>query len=352
MASNNFLRIVSQDIEEIVADDLPWEQFSGSVVVVTGASGFMGSYLVRILLSLYALNKVKNPVRVIGVVRNVGKSQQRFADILDLDNFTLCECNLSDPGDLDLKADWFIHAASQASPKYYNSDPVGTLAPNVIGTHHLLKLAKSSKAKGLIFFSSSEVYGDVGIKSRLSETDYGLVDPMMIRSSYAESKRMGENMCISWMHQHGVPIKIVRPFHTYGPGLDLADGRVFSDFIADVVAGRDIQMASDGQARRAFCYIADAMRGIFRVILLGEAGQAYNVANPQADLSILELANLMVKIFPEKNLRVQRKTSLDSAYMPSKYNNLLPDISKIKLLSWNPVVLPEDGFKRMATSYS
>ena len=162
---------------------------------------------------------------------------------------------------------------------------------------------------------------------------------------------MGETMCVSWLHQYGVPAKIVRPFHTYGPGINLDDGRVFADFISDIVNNRNIVMKSDGKAIRSFCYIADATVGFFTILLKGENGQAYNLSNNLAEVSILELANLLVKTFPEKNLTVERKDNGNSEYLKSEINKCSPDVSKIKGLGWQPKYSLEEGFKRAVESF-
>lgn len=351
MTVSNHLRIVADDIDEITKDDLSWSDFSGCSVVVTGAHGFLGSYLTRTLLSLHPAGKVKLPITVIGVVRDIEKARSKYADLLNDPTFSLVKADLSKPTSLTLTADWFFHAASQASPKYYGVDPVGTLAPNVVGTYRLLELAQKCNARALVFFSSGEVYGDVGSLELVSESSYGVLDPMEIRSCYAESKRMGENMCVSWMSQYGLPVYIIRPFHTYGPGLDLQDGRVFADFVADIVYNRDIVMKSDGSARRAFCYASDAIRGLFRVILKGSPGTAYNIANPNANLTILELARMLTSLFPDKQLKVRELASSSGPYLKSGVMQLVPDSTRLTQLGWTPRVSPQDGFRRMIESY-
>lgn len=351
MKISNFSNIISQDINNIIIDELPWEKFSGSKIVITGASGLIGSYLTRALLSLHTSGKVQQPIQVVGIVRNIAKAKNRFADLDEDINLTFIECNLCNPENLKVDADWFIHAASHASPKHYNIDPIGTLAPNVIGTYHLLKLAQAAGAKSFVFISSGEIYGDVGMDTDLTEKNYGTIDPSLIRSSYAESKRMGENICISWMHQFGLPIHIIRPFNTYGPGLDLKDGRVFVDFAADVITGRDIHIKGDGISRRSFCYISDAIRGIFHVILRGDAGESYNVANPDGDLSILELANLMANIFPEKNLQIRQDNANKNKNLSNQFKKILPDVKKLERLGWKAKISSTEGFKRMVNSY-
>jgi nucleoside-diphosphate-sugar epimerase len=163
---------------------------------------------------------------------------------------------------------------------------------------------------------------------------------------------MGENMCVSWFHQYNIPTKIVRPFHTYGPGLSLDDGRVYADFVADIVNNRDIIMKSDGSARRAFCYLTDAVQGFLTILLKGENGQAYNLGNPQGEISILELAVKLVDLFPEKGLKVLRQPIHDNPdYIPSQISRNCPDISKLLALGWQPQTSIEEGFKRTIGSF-
>ncbi|KAA6336830.1 GDP-6-deoxy-D-mannose reductase [termite gut metagenome] len=168
-------------------------------------------------------------------------------------------------------------------------------------------MAKRNPIVSFLYFSSGEVYGKVNDSiATVSETDYGYLDPMNVRSCYGESKRMGENICISYMHQYGIPVKVVRPAHTYGPGMDLNDGRVFADFVRDVAHNNNIVMHSDGSNSRAFCYLSDATIAFFIVLLYGTNGEAYNVANPLCEITIIELAEKLVKLFPDKKLKVEK----------------------------------------------
>jgi len=162
---------------------------------------------------------------------------------------------------------------------------------------------------------------------------------------------MGETMCVSWFHQFGVPVKIVRPFHIYGYGLKPHDGRVFGDFIFDIVNRRDIVMKSDGQVKRSFCYLADAVAGFFTVLLKGELCSVYNVGNDTTVITIIDLANRLVTLFPERDLKVIKKERiLSKGYLQSSVISTYPDITKIKQLGWKPVFSIEEGFTRAIES--
>ena len=346
--------VVSEDLASIVsAKGIDWSFFKGKTVLITGANGFLPAYMVKTLLHLnQTMFGPDERVKVIALIRNREKGAARFAEQLRLPHFSLIVQDVIVPINIERQVDIIIHAASQASPKYYSSDPVGTMLANVLGTHSVLELARRNQAT-VLYFSSGEVYG---IPSKpgaaISEHDFGYIDISNVRACYSEGKRAGETMCISYSHQYGIPVKIVRPFHTYGPGMALDDGRVFADFVADIVHNRNIVMKSAGQAIRSFCYLTDATIGFFSVLVNGENASAYNVANPRESISIIDLAQIMADLFPERGLSVVRGGAPSSnEYLPSAVKECTPDISRLEKLGWSPKMTLADGFRRTVLSF-
>ncbi|MFH1620269.1 MAG: NAD-dependent epimerase/dehydratase family protein [bacterium] len=346
--------IVREDIEGIIktGGEL-WPEFAGRTVLVTGASGLIPYYLTATLLILNETRLKGRECRVAALVRNRQKAEARFAEFLNRTDFKLIVQNVSAPLEIEGPVDYIVHAASQASPKYYGTDPVGTMLPNMIGTNNLLSLARERKSRGFLFLSGGEIYGLIPAgKIPTKESDYGWLDPVSVRSCYAESKRAGETLCASWRTQYGVPAVIARLAHTYGPGLSLDDGRVFADFVRDIVEGRDIEINSDGSAARSFCYVSDAVLGLFLLLLKGERGKAYNLCNEGACVSILELARALAGLFPEKKVQVKFSgREGGSGYIKSPVSKSCLDSSELRALGWDPLVGIKDGFTRTVLSF-
>jgi len=344
--------LLEEDLQYITDSDIPWNDLEGKNILITGANGMLPSYIVETILFLND-RKLKDKAKVFAVVRNIEKSQYRFRRYLNRQDLVFVIQDIKYPLEIKEKIDYIIHAASNASPKYYGVDPVGTLIPNTIGTYNCLEFARKNNIKSLLFFSSGEVYGAVENNNKpINENSFGKSDPTIVRSCYSESKRMGETMCISWYKQYDLPTKIVRPFHTYGPNMQLDDGRVFADFVSDIIHKKNIQLKSNGDAKRTFCYLADATIAFFIVLLKGQSGEAYNVGgNEKFEMTILELANTLVKLFPEYNLKVIKTEHSEIGYIKSEINRLIPDISKIQKLGWSPRISIQEGFQRTVRSF-
>jgi nucleoside-diphosphate-sugar epimerase len=337
-------KIIEEDMGFISNSDIPWEILEGKNILISGASGFLASYLTEAVLFLND-KKFKSKSKVFALVRDRKRAEQRFEEYKNREDLKFIFQDVCESINVNENVDFIIHAASHASPKYYDKDPVGTLDANVTGTRNLLELARKKKVRGFLFISSGAVYGQA-TKIPTSESDYGYLNPLDAGSCYAESKRMGETMCVSWFRQHNVPVKIVRPFNTYGPGMSFDDGRVHADFVADVVENKNIKVRG-GEAIRNFNYIADAIVGFFAVLLKGKNGEAYNIGNHDGEISIKDLANMLIKLYPEKKLKVEFEEGIKS-----RVNEYNPDLNKIYGLGWKPCHSLKEGFLRTIRSYS
>jgi UDP-glucuronate decarboxylase len=344
-------KTLEQDLKWIVNSVLPWDRFAGKSILITGASGCLPSYMAKTLLYLNKEKLKDNPCKVYALVRSLEKAQKRFADFSDAQDIFFLEQDVCFPLPEELKVNFIIHAASNASPTYYKSDPVGVLAANLLGTRQLLEFGKDHSVDGFLYFSSGEIYGEVKSSDfPIREETVGNVDPISLRACYAEGKRAGEALCKAYNHQFDVPAIVIRPFHTYGGGYDLNDGRVFMDFVRDAIQKDKIVMHSDGSATRAFCYIADAITGFFTALLKGSNGEAYNVASEQ-EISIIEFAQCVSSVFPTSISIEYSHQSRPTQYVTSPISRTLVCNSKLKELGWKESFSLLNGVKRMVNYY-
>lgn len=342
--------IIDDDLHTICAANLPWRELEGSRFLVTGAAGMLPAYFVETLLYLNETS-FRHPCHVVAMVRDISRAASRFEAYVGRGDLHLVAndvCEEADYGDFD----HIVHAASPASSSSFYSDPVGTLCANTIGTYRLLEMARHRHGTSLLFFSSGEVYGTGSRRGNpIKEDMFEGLDPTEIRSCYGESKRMGEAMCSAWSCQYGVPTKIVRPFHTYGPGLKLGDGRAFSDFVANVLSSQNIMLKSDGGSARCYCYLADATVAFFTVLLKGENAEPYNVGSHYV-LTVQELADLLISLVPEMELEVVREEAMAATGRHHEgHDDIRPDLTKISALGWHPTTTPEEGFLRTLRSF-
>lgn len=343
--------IIAKDIDFILNSKIDWERFRNKTVLITGAYGMLLSYITYTLLRLNELDSKFN-VTIIALVRDKEKARKRFGHLIENKYIKLFEHNLLSPIEISDDIDYIIHGASYASPHYFSTNPVAVLLPNILGTYHLLELARSKMVKGFLFFSSGAVYGKALTGEVVTEKDYGYLDPLDVMSCYGESKRMGENMCKCWHYQFGIPIKIVRSAHIYGPTMDIEnDTRVFANFVNNIIKKQQIVMKGDGSTRRSFCYIADATVAYFKVLLDGEEGEAYNVGNDAAYVSIKELADIFISTLSEKKLQIIVEKEKNN-YYKGKGEKMLMSSKKVESLGWGCAFSIGEGFKRTIESFT
>lgn len=340
---------------------LVFASMSGSELLVTGGAGFLGYYLVQAPLTWNRVNGEREPIRVTVHDRFYRGLPGWLAD-LDDPSLRLVERDVLAPMPVDEpRFDYVIHAASIASPTYYRRFPIETMDANVDGLRLLLDDAAdrahtSFPLTGMLSLSTSEIYGDPDVGSiPTPETYRGFVSSTGPRACYDESKRFGETLCVNFAQQRDVPVTIVRPFNNYGPGLRIDDGRVIPDFAQDILAGRDIELLSDGSATRTFCYVADAVDGYYRALVSGRRGEAYNIGVDRPEISIRELADRMAAIgtgLLRYSGKVIAGVSDDPEYLTDNPNRRCPVIDKARAeLDYHPEVDLDDGLERSLRWY-
>ena len=342
--------IVTQDLAEITAEDLPWERLRNARVLVTGASGILASYVVETLLYL---NETRHMgIHILAVQRDLKKAQRRFAHD-ESHALTLLQQDVRAPLSIDGTLDYIIHAAGQASPKFYGSDPIGTIEGHILGTRNVLVLAREKGVKGMLYFSSCDSYGEHFTEDAppcLEENHIGRIDPLSDRSCYPMGKAAAEALCHAYACGAKLPVKIVRIAHTYAPLMPLDDGRVFADFVGNVLREEDIVLTSDGSAERPFLYIVDAVRAYFRILFLGVPGEAYNVA-AEENTSILEFAKTIASFCTTRKLNVVFKQILPDGYMPAPKKTVRISCEKLKALGYRRKYSLKEGLQRTIESY-
>ena len=333
-----------EDIE-IIIKRMPYKFCENKVFLITGATGFIASYLVDTLMYLNK-NVLQEKCTVIALCRSKEKAEQRFGQWLLNETFILQIQSVEDQIAEVMHIDYIIHAASCSATKDFCKIPVKVLAANILGTYNLLEYARKNRVDSFLFISSGAVYGNIeGYKYDIKETDTFALDFCATHNSYAEGKRGGEAFCCAYYAQYEVPAKIVRLGHTYGPGIDINDGHVYSDFVRNITSGTDL-IVNNGGARRSFCYVADAVVAIFQILFLGGNGEIYNMENTEETYSIFELASKLVKeAFPERNLKVICNGDIEQAKQP-KVN-----IEKLKKLGWHSDIDVVNGFRRTVRSF-
>ncbi len=352
-------KIVGTDINYIhTAAEKEFGMLSGNKLLLTGAGGFLGYYFI---LSVLDWND-KHPRHKILLT-----ALSRFGDGLPTwlkhlekrkDLEVVSADVTKDFSVLRTSFDYVIHAASFASPIVYRQYPIETINANVLGLYALLNnvVKAKSKLKRLLYFSSSEIYGDPTEGNIPTPESYrGNVSCTGPRACYDESKRFCETLCTNYVRVHGLSIVIARPFNNYGPGMRITDGRVVADFARNIISNKDIALYSDGNPSRTFCYVTDAIVGYIKILTKGRQGEAYNIGTPAPEISMGELAQRMVVIgkkYFSYTGKIHRKIHKDAAYLVDNPQRRCPSIDKAKAqLGYNPSITLEDGLHRSLLWY-
>lgn len=322
-----------EDIKKVTNQDLPWEKLQNKKVLITGASGMIGSFFVDVLMYLNRQNQYNCKIYALG--RNESRARQRFTQYWSDNLFNFIQHDINNSLDVPnlSNVDFVLHLASNTHPLQYAGDPIGTITTNIIGTNNLLSFASKSKGCRFVFASSNEVYGENKGDIDLFFEDYmGYINSNTLRAGYPESKRAGEALCQAYRKANNLDIVIPRFTRTYGPTMMMTDSKAISQFIKNALNGENIILKSEGLQNYSYTYVSDAVAGLFTIMLNGKDGEAYNIADTNSNITLKDLAKILAKIshtnvvheFPDKK----------EAAGYSKATKALLDGTKLRSLGW------------------
>jgi len=340
--------VEQRDINIILSNPVEWEKFRDSTVLVTGATGRLGMYLVE------ALNKADIDwnlnLRIIALARSREKLERVFGESLNLPNISTIVQDITEPVSYDGNADYIFHTAGAASPKDFTEDPVGTLWGHVQGTRNVLEFARQKNTKKVLYVSTVEVYGDWQAEDFIREDDMGPMRCDDARKCYPEAKRLCETMLSSYKAQYGLDYVGVRLCHTLGPGISLDDGRSFAQFLKNVINGEDIVLQTDGSVQRTYTYSADAVGAMLLAFTRGDE-DFYNIANTDNLISTRELAKLIAGFDPKQKVKVIFEKEPGNTLKYLNYRLGIMNTDRIMKLGWRPQVGLEDMFRWTLESF-
>lgn len=330
--------ILQKDLEDIAKnEEYDFEKLNNKTILVTGATGLIGSQIVKAIVCINRIRKIN--IKVLAFVHDIEKAKKIFSKIWNNNCLEIYEGEIQENIEIREKIDYIIHGASPTNSKFFVTNPVETIDVAVLGTKKILELAKKNNIESMVYLSSLEVYGKNDEKKIISENDYGYIDILNTRSSYSEGKRIVECLCRSYFEEYSVPVKIARLAQTFGPGVNYNDKRVFAEFCKAVIEKRDIVLHTEGRTTRNYCYIKDAIYAIFTILLKGKSGESYNVANKDTTISIKDMANLVCETFKESEIKTIiniPENIAEYGYNPEVIIEL--NSEKIEKLGWHPTI--------------
>ena len=331
--------LYKEDLKHCGNLPIDWELFRDKSILVTGATGMIGSFLIDVLMT-------KNlNCKIYAVGRNVKKAQQRFAPHWGNDGFCFVEADINKGISVNVgKIDYMIHGASNTHPIAYAEDPIGTVATNVIGTYNFLELAVEKNVKRVAFLSTVEVYGENRGDCEYFTEDYcGYIDCNTMRAGYPESKRAGEALCQAYIKQKSLDFVIPRLPRTYGPTMQMSDSKAIAQFIKKGIIKENVVLKSDGTQLYSYCHVLDSVSGILWCLTEGVCGEAYNIASKESDIQMKDLAKIIADYSGTEVVFDIPEATEQAGY--SKATKALMDSSKLKKLGWKAIYNMELGLK-------
>lgn len=317
---------------------IDWNRLEGATVLVTGATGLIGSCVVRALLE-HNHARSAAPVHVVAMVRSLEKARDVFAEYANENSLEYLVQDVLEPLP-QTSLDYIIHTACPTASSFFTSHPLETADAIVLGTRQLLEYARTSGVRSMVYVSSMEVYGEGnptrGLEHMLTESQVGSSDVMNARSCYPEGKRMAETYCAAYASEYDVKVATVRLAQTFGPGIPKTDARLFAMIARAAMQGEDVVLKTTGESTRMYVYTLDAVAAILIALLQGKSGQAYNVANQDTYSSVKEMAEMVLDQFGDRRGKVIIDVDPNAPYPPEHHLPL--DCSQMRELGWVPKV--------------
>ncbi|WP_330945281.1 NAD-dependent epimerase/dehydratase family protein [Streptococcus anginosus] len=347
--------VLQDDLNMISSADISFQKFYRSTVVITGATGLVGSQLMKAFACINRTHDLE--MSVYGIVRNSEKAYKIFGDLLNRGDIhilvgdILMDYSLYIPN--ELKIDYLIHGAAITASKQMIDLPVDTINTSIYGTQQMLELAREKKVKSFVYLSSMEVYGKFDRPNNettvVTEDMLGYLDLSNVRTNYPESKRLCENICVAYWSQYRVPTKIARLSQTFGAGILPEENRIFAQFARSVIEEKDIILHTAGKSEGNYCYTADMVLGLMTILLDGENGEAYNVSNEENHVTISDMAYLVAKGFSNKS-KVVFDIPATNLFGYASDTKIKLSTSKLRKLGWKPTVSLMESYRRMVAS--
>ena len=339
--------ILKEDIQLFASRFALATELEGKTIAVTGSTGLLGACMVRCLLALKAQRGVH--LHIVAVARNMEKAVRLFGKEREELSYYLYDFSSTEPFQPKRKVDYLFHFAAPTASKDFIEKPIETMNTVYMGMQNILNYAEQAKLESLVLASTLEVYGTITDDSTpLTEDKQGYLDPMATRSSYPLAKRAAEGLCHNYAVEKQVKVKVARLAQTFGAGVSKQDNRVFAQFARSVIHNENIILHTTGELSRCYCYTTDAISAMLYILLKGEDGTAYNVANEATYISIRQMAELVAKTFNPDHVHVVIEMQEGLGYSPT--TKLRLDTQRIQTLGWTPYYNIKEMFHRLIAS--